>query len=195
MPTREILICGDPVLRRKATRVREITDDLSRLIEEMTQTMLEAPGVGLAAPQVGDSVRAIVVRPDVDEDSEVICLINPEIVRRSEEREEGLEGCLSLPTLHGTVARSAAVTARGLDLSGKDVTLEAEGLLARVLQHEIDHLDGVLFLDLVEPDSLGWLVPDEKEEHGYRFEDATVEEVLQVFERLRRQRQARRATA
>ena len=195
MPTREILICGDPVLRKKATRIREITDDLVRLIEELTATMMEAPGVGLAAPQVGESVRAIVVRPDVDEDSEVMCLINPEIVQRSDENEEGLEGCLSLPTLHGTVARSAAVTARGLDLSGETITVEAEGLLARALQHEIDHLDGVLFLDLVEPESLGWLVPDEKEEHGYRFEDATVEEVLVVFERLRRQRQAPRPTA
>lgn len=165
-----------------------MTDDLVRLIEEMTATMIEAPGVGLAAPQVGESVRAIVVRPDVDEDSEVTCLINPTIVRRSDDSEPGLEGCLSLPTLHGTVARSAGVTARGLDLSGRTVTVEAEGLLARALQHEIDHLDGVLFLDLVEPDSLGWMVPDEKEEHGYRFEDTTVEEVMEVFERLRRQK-------
>ena len=189
MPTRDILFCGHPVLRKRARRVREITDELVQLVEDMQETMIEAPGVGLAAPQVGEPVRVIVVRSDIDDDCEITCMLNPRIVE-GESGEEGLEGCLSLPTLHGTVLRSARVLAQGTDLPGRVVELEADGLLARALQHEIDHLDGVLFVDRAQEDSLGWMVPDKRDESGYRFDSVTPAEVLKKFDRLHRQMKA-----
>ncbi len=188
MTKRQILFCGHPLLRRKAKRIHTITPAIVELLADMTQTMIEAPGVGLAAPQVGESVRAIVVRDDVAEDSEVFCLLNPRVVARSG-KAEALEGCLSLPTLHGTVLRSADVVVEGTDLDGREVHIESEGLLARALQHEIDHLNGVLFIDRAEPDSLGWMVPDEEEEDGYRIDPVTVAEVIEVFARLREQKE------
>lgn len=187
MAKREILLCGDPVLRRKAKRVQDITPQIVELLEDMKQTMIEAPGVGLAAPQVGASVRAIVVREDAEEDSQTFALLNPRIVAREGE-EESVEGCLSLPTLHGIVVRAAAVHVTGIQPDGEPVDLEAEGLLARALQHEIDHLDGVLFVDRVEPDSLGWAVPDETAEDGYRLQPTTLSEVLARFEQLRQRK-------
>ena len=188
MATREILYYGHPTLRKKAKRVRKVTDKIVELLEDMKGIMVEAPGIGLAAPQVGDSVRAIVVRADVEEDSEVFCLLNPRIVERDGEA-EAIEGCLSLPTLHGTVVRGAEVLAEGTTLDGQTVQIEGEGLLARALQHEIDHLNGVLFVDRAEEDSLGWMVPDEEEEEGYRIDPTTLEEVAETFDRLRQQRE------
>lgn len=187
MASREILFCGHPVLRRKAKRISKVTPEVLELLEEMKQTLVEAPGVGLAAPQVGASVRAIVVREDVGSDEEegpeIIALINPRIVQAAGEM-EGLEGCLSLPTLQGIVLRPAQVTAEGLTPEGEKRRVEADGLMARVLQHEIDHLDGILFLDRVEADTLGWMVPDENEDGGYRVDPATVPEVMERFRRL-----------
>ena len=184
---REILYCGHPTLRKKARRVRQITPDLIQLLTDMVETMIEAPGVGLAAPQVGESVCAIVVREDVSDDSEIHCLLNPRIVDASAEQEESVEGCLSFPTLQGIVVRPSGVVVEGMGLDGQVKRVTGEGLFARAMQHEIDHLDGVLFVDRVEKDSLGWMVPDENEENGYRIEPTTLEEVIGRFERLRRE--------
>ena len=194
---REILFCGDPVLRQKAKPVHEITDEIRELFGDMAPTMVEARGVGLAAPQVGESVRAVCLQwiDESDEDKEdeddgdvrIVCLLNPRIVEREGEQ-EGMEGCLSLPTLHAVVRRSARVRAEAMSLDGTTLHIEAQGLMARAIQHEIDHLNGVLFIDRAEEGSLQWMVPDPKEEYGYRFEDATWEEAKERFERMRKNR-------
>jgi peptide deformylase len=183
----EILFCGEPVLRKKARPVKEVTPELLQLLEDMKQTLVEAPGVGLAAPQVGAPIRAIVVREDVDEDCTIHVLLNPRIVARVGE-EEGQEGCLSLPTLQAAVTRAARVKVRAQTPEGDTVQLEGEGLLARCLQHEIDHLDGVLFIDRADPDTLAWMVPDEDEEGGYRLDPTTRDEVIERFARMCRSR-------
>ena len=190
MRTREILYCGHPVLRRKAKSIQDVDDALLELVQDMTHTMIEAPGVGLAAPQVGESVRLIVVRADDDEDSEVHALLNPRIISR-QGKDTAVEGCLSLPTLWGEVTRAARVVAEGTTPDGRSVQIEAEDLLARALQHEIDHLEGILFLDRADRDSLAWRVPDEKEEDGYRLDPTTAEEVSERFKRLHKQREER----
>jgi peptide deformylase len=138
----KILEIGDPLLREKARPVEKITPQVHRLLNNMAETMYHARGVGLAAPQIGVSKRAIVV--DVGEG--LIELLNPEITAASG-AVNGLEGCLSIPGLEGEVVRAAQVTVKGLNRHGTEVTLDAEGWLARVLQHEIDHLDGILFVD------------------------------------------------
>lgn len=184
MPTRRIVYYGHPVLHRKARRVTEATGEIRDLLDDMTETMLEAPGVGLAAPQVGESLRAIVVREDIEEGCEVFRLLNPRILERDGEQ-EGLEGCLSLPTLHGTVIRSDQVVAEGTTLDGDTVQLEGEGLFARALQHEIDHLNGKVFLERADKSSLVWMVPDEEEESGVRMEPTERGDVVEAFRRLR----------
>jgi peptide deformylase len=134
---------GDPVLRQRAQEVQKITDVHERLIVDMLETMRDAPGVGLACPQIGVVERIFVYEVEDRHGA----LINPVIVERSDEQLEEEEGCLSLPGLLYPVRRSARVKAQGLDASGQPVTIAAENLLARVIQHEIDHLDGVLFID------------------------------------------------
>lgn len=134
---------GDPVLRQRATDAEVITDAHRRLITDMVETMREAPGVGLAGPQVGVLDRIFVWEVE-DEHGAVI---NPMIVARSAETDEAEEGCLSLPGLYYPVVRSAAVVVQGMNERGEPIELEAEGFLARVCQHEIDHLDGILFID------------------------------------------------
>jgi peptide deformylase len=141
---------GDPVLRTKAEPVRDVTDEIRTLIGDMFETMYAEDGVGLAAPQVGVGQRVIVVDPR-EEGIEPFALVNPEIREASAETERGEEGCLSLPGLKEMVDRSRSVTVTGLSDSGEPVTIEAEGLLARILQHEIDHIDGILFIDRVSP--------------------------------------------
>jgi len=138
-----------PVLRRKAKPIRKVDARLRTLAADMLETMREAPGVGLAAPQVGLSERIIVV----EYEDRRYALVNPEIAWRSDETEIGEEGCLSLPTLYGDVERASKVRVKGLDLDSKRVTIEAEGWLARIFQHEVDHLDGVLFTDRMAPDA------------------------------------------
>lgn len=133
---------GDPVLRRRAEPVAKVTKRLRKLISDMVQTMYEADGVGLAAPQVGESIRVIVV--DVGQGP--LALINPEIVEARGEATD-LEGCLSIPGRVGYVTRAAEVTAKGLNEEGRPVEVRGSGLLARALQHECDHLEGVLFID------------------------------------------------
>ncbi len=189
--SRDIRICGDPVLRRKAKKITEVTDELIELFENMAETMDRSNGVGLAAPQVGESIRAVCVRELADdEESEgtLHCLINPRIIERDGEQ-EGMEGCLSLPTLYGTVIRNATVVAEAENLSGETVQIEGEGLLARALQHEIDHLKGVLFVDRVDRDTLKWMVPDEDDEDGYRMDPTTFEDSIERFDRLRKARE------
>jgi peptide deformylase len=138
---------GDPVLRQKARPVEKVTDVHRRLVDDMIATMREAPGVGLAGPQVGVLERVFVYEVE----DAVGAIFNPVIVSRSRDLEDEDEGCLSLPGISlYPVTRHIEVRVEGLDASGKPVSIEAEGLLARVFQHEIDHLDGVLFVDRLD---------------------------------------------
>lgn len=137
---------GDPVLREPAKEVQEITPQVKQLLDDMADTMYDAQGVGLAAPQVGISKRLLVI--DAMDEHGLIKLINPVIIERSG-KETAVEGCLSFPGLAGEVERSESVTVRALDPEGKSVEFCATGLLARAFQHEIDHLDGILFVDRV----------------------------------------------
>jgi peptide deformylase len=150
MGVREMRLLGDPVLREPAAPVEELDDELRTLISDMFDTMYAQEGVGLAAPQVGLGHRIIVVDPR-DPEVEPFALVNPAIVEVSEETEKGEEGCLSLPGLKDIVERPARCVVDGLDREGRPVHIAAEGLLARILQHEVDHLDGVLFIDRVSP--------------------------------------------
>ena len=140
-----ILHYPDDRLRRRALPVETVDAGIERLIDDMLETMYDAPGVGLAAPQVDVSKRVIVVDVSEERDSP-LALINPEVVAR-EDTEEMEEGCLSVPGIYETVERAARVCVRGLDRAGQGVEIEADGLLAVCLQHEIDHLDGKLFVD------------------------------------------------
>jgi len=139
----EVKTFGDPVLKTRAAKVKEFDDALLRLTEEMLVTMREREGVGLAANQVGRLRRVLVA--GIEEDEYV--LVNPVIEARSEETEVLAEGCLSIPGIQVDVERPVAVTVSGQDEAGEELRFEAEGLLARIFQHEIDHLDGVLILD------------------------------------------------
>ncbi|MDX6751376.1 peptide deformylase [Geminicoccaceae bacterium 1502E] len=148
----QILEVPEPVLKKPAAPVEAVDDALRRLMDDMLETMYAAPGIGLAAPQIGVSRRVIVV--DVSRENEPdapLRLCNPEILWRSEEEEIAEEGCLSLPDQYGEVRRPAAVRVRYLDETGKSREIEADGLLGRCLQHEIDHLDGILFTDHLTP--------------------------------------------
>jgi peptide deformylase len=149
MAVRNIRVEGDPILEKVCKPVSSMTDRTSELIDDMFETMYKAMGVGLAAPQVGILKRICVI--DVSENGdEPICLINPVIVEKSEETQTGLEGCLSVPGRSGEVTRANWVKVEALDRDMNPITLEGEGLLARAFQHEIDHLDGNLYLKLVE---------------------------------------------
>ncbi|MCS7179346.1 MAG: peptide deformylase [Anaerolineae bacterium] len=151
MAPRSILLADQPVLRQKSRRVPRPTPEIHALIQDMWETMRAARGVGLAAVQIGIPLRVIVVEiPEDMEDPHAgtsLALINPELIRMSHETEEGVEGCLSVPGWVGTVPRSIEVVVKGMDPKGKPVRLKARGYLARVLQHEIDHTEGVLFID------------------------------------------------
>lgn len=150
MSLREIRIMGDPVLRQKAEPLPAITEETRQLIRDMFETMYQAEGVGLAAPQVGVSQRVIVVDAR-EQEVKPFGLVNPVILEFGDDVERGEEGCLSIPGLKDIVERPAMVVVEGLDGDGNPLRLEADGLLARVLQHEVDHLDGVLFIDRVSP--------------------------------------------
>jgi peptide deformylase len=139
---------GDPTLRRSAAPVGEVTPEIRAIISDMIETMYDEVGIGLAAPQVGISLRLIVI---ADEDGrDVQALLNPAIVERGGEV-TGEEGCLSIPGVFAPVARAAWVKVEARSVAGRPLTIDARGLRARVLQHEIDHLDGVLFIDRVDP--------------------------------------------
>lgn len=152
MAIREIVTVPDEVLRRKARKVTVFDANLQKLIDDMVETMREAPGVGLAAPQVGISERLIVVEYAEDDEEEnapkkLFVVANPEIVKASPETEKGIEGCLSIPGLVGEVERPLQVVIRGQNRRGQPVRIKAKGWLARIFQHEIDHLEGILFTD------------------------------------------------
>lgn len=166
MAIREILTSEHPVLRQKAKKVKRVDGSTQKLIDDMFESMRDAHGLGLAAPQIGVSLRVLVIEmPDDDTDdsvealpndkrhvkysSEKYALVNPEIVK-AEGEQFGEEGCLSIPGYVGMVRRAMQVTVKGLDRKGKEVKIKGEGLLARALQHEIDHLDGILFTDRLE---------------------------------------------
>ena len=176
---RKIVTVPSPVLRDKAKPVRQITPDIETLIDDMIETIREAHGVGLAAPQVGVGVQVIVVEyaegsedtaADEDADAAVepeprpkklYAIVNPEISRHSKETELGNEGCLSIPDYMGEVERYSTATIKGLDRHGKSFKLKTKGWMARIFQHEIDHINGVLFIDRTEKI---WK-PEPEEEH------------------------------
>ena len=156
MAIRDILTVPHPVLKQVSTPVTEVTDDLRRLMDDMLETMYDAPGIGLAAVQVGEPVRVIVMdlqeKPaDAPEDAEGIkkprYFVNPEIVWKSEDLAPYEEGCLSVPEVYDEVQRPARVRLKYLDYNGNAVEEEADGLFAVCIQHEMDHLEGVLFID------------------------------------------------
>ena len=149
----KIISIPDPVLRRKAHKVTEFDKDFSKFVDDMIETMRDAPGVGLAATQVGVSIRLVVVEygDEGDEDEEapkkLYVLANPEIINQSEEKEIGIEACLSVPGLVGEVDRYVAIAIKGQNRQGKPIKLKAQGWLARIFQHEMDHLDGIIYTD------------------------------------------------
>ena len=138
---------GDPTLRRRADPVGEITPETRRIVADMMETMYDEAGIGLAAPQIGVSVRLIVIS---DESREARALVNPVIAEQGGEA-TAEEGCLSIPGVFAQVTRSAWARVEATDLEGRPVSILGRGLLARVLQHELDHLDGVLFIDRLDP--------------------------------------------
>lgn len=152
---------GDLVLRQKAKRVPSIDNSIQRLIDDMVETMQRASGVGLAAPQVGVPLRVVVIQIP----GEVpFALINPEIVRRTGERVV-VEGCLSVPGYVGNIKRAVTVTAKGLDRKGAPIKVRGSDLLAQALEHEIDHLNGILFIDHIEnPEDLQRVDPESESE-------------------------------
>jgi peptide deformylase len=154
MAVREIVTLPDDVLRRKARKVKDFGPELQTLIDDMVETMRVAPGVGLAAPQVGISQRIIVVEFGDEEDEEaptkLYMVVNPEVSRFSNELVNGVEGCLSIPGFMGEVERSESVTVKGQNRHGKPFRLKAKGWLARIFQHEIDHVNGILYIDRSE---------------------------------------------
>jgi peptide deformylase len=158
MAIRTIVTLPEPVLRRKAKPITKFDKDLQTLIDDMIDTMRDAPGVGLAAPQVNILQQLAVIEYSEDEDDEeqeakpkpkkLYVIINPEIIKASDEKVMGVEGCLSIPGLIGKVERHQAIQVKALNRHGSPVKLKVDGWLARIFQHEIDHLNGVLFTDL-----------------------------------------------
>lgn len=181
MAIREIIKPDNPTLRKKAQKVVNFGKNFQTLVDDMVETMLDAPGVGLAAPQVAVSQRLLVVRLPDDEQSKeeygseagvLYVLANPEIVKASKEMVEGVEACLSIPGYFGTVDRHESVTIKGLDREGKPTRVKAKGWLARVFQHEIDHLDGRLYIDIA---SEIWEAKPEDEEESAAPEETVSE--------------------
>jgi peptide deformylase len=158
-----------PVLRAKAKKVSRFDPWLERLVQDMWETMRDAPGVGLAAPQIGESVRLLVAEYTDESRNEhhKVALVNPEIVKASDDEELGTEGCLSIPGYVGdNVPRALMVTVKARDPKGKEVRVKAEGWWARILQHEIDHLNGVLYIDLIDPKDVREVTEDEVVDEG-----------------------------
>jgi peptide deformylase len=179
----EIVHYGHPALRRKSDKVGRVTPDIPDLVQRMAEIMHGAHGLGLAANQVGIAVRVAVVEID----GELTALLDPEVVS-AKGTEVAEEGCLSLPRLYGEVPRPAEVVVRARDLSGKRVKLRAEGLLARALCHEVDHLDGRLFVDRVDESTLHWLVGTTEEGESIT-QATTLDEALKAFTAARRARE------
>lgn len=138
---REILKYPSPILKRKSEKVREINDEIKKLAGDMIETLKKSGGVGLAAPQIGESKRIIIVKTEA--------FINPEISKRTKETEIAEEGCLCIPGLYLKIKRAKKVEVKALDINGNKVEIKAEGLPARIFQHEIDHLDGILIINRI----------------------------------------------
>jgi peptide deformylase len=169
MAIREIITLGHPTLRQKARKVTKFGPELQHLIDDMIETMRAAPGVGLAAPQVNVPERVIVVELPADEEegtpAELYAFVNPEIVKASRSKEEGQEGCLSIPGFLGEVERHVEIVVRGQDVHGKPQRVKAYDYLARIFQHEMDHLDGVMFIDRVSDPSKIRKITEEEAAH------------------------------
>lgn len=168
MAIRKILFANDPRLRQKAKKVRNFGPDIKKLADDMLETMHNADGVGLAGPQIGIMQRIFVAEIPVDDENpqpdagKPFVFINPEIIQKSSEMEEGKEGCLSLPNWIGCVNRPKEVEIRAKTVRGKNIRLKLSGLLARVFQHELDHLDGTLFTDYIKDPEKLWQVTAEQ---------------------------------
>ncbi|MEI2608404.1 MAG: peptide deformylase [Candidatus Promineifilaceae bacterium] len=165
MPKLDVLTPKDPILRRKARPVIRFDSELQSLIDNMIETMREAKGVGLAAPQIGQPLRLAVIEtpPDIDEDGkdiegtqELFVIINPEITWKSSKMIQGIEGCLSIPGWVGEVERHEAVRVKGLDRRGRKVSYRLTDYTARIFQHEVDHLEGVLYIDRLTSPNRFW---------------------------------------
>lgn len=167
MAVRQLVFEGDPRLREKSIKIRKVDDDLRRLVDDMFETMRSENGVGLAGPQIGVLRRIIVVGIpeglENDDDPAIeLALVNPEIVRSSG-HQLGPEGCLSIPNWYGDVPRAMNVTVKARDLDDREIRIKASGYLARTLQHEIDHLDGILFIDHIEDKSKLYHISEEED--------------------------------
>lgn len=185
MTIRPIRYLGDPVLRQPAKKVRRVDDSIRRLIDDMIESMVVAQGVGLAAPQIGVGLRVVVLGMP---EEEPFALVNPEVIRRVGERRLDGEGCLSVPGYRGAITRSVQVTVKGLDAQGKTVRIKAEdNLLAQALEHEVDHINGFLYVDrldsaadLLKLDGEGWVAageaPDDPAAGGAAAADGDVTE-------------------
>ncbi|MCL0075798.1 peptide deformylase [Dehalococcoidia bacterium] len=160
-----LLRFGNPILRQKSKRVSSIDGSIQKLIDDMIETMRDASGAGLAAPQIGKLLRVIVIGLP---EEEPFALINPQIVKKSGEREV-VEGCLCLPGYRCEIKRAVSVTAKGRDRHGKEVRLKAEDLLAQTLEHEIDHLNGVLYVDHLQEEDRLYKVEGSESSAGVRI--------------------------
>ncbi|WP_183100013.1 peptide deformylase [Nocardioides pelophilus] len=169
MAIRPIRLFGDPVLRRRAIEVVDFDTELRQLVTDLTDTMLEAPGAGLAAPQIGVGLRVFTWNVD----GEVGHLINPSL-DLSEELQDGPEGCLSLPELTYDCLRALSVVATGFNMYGDPVRIEGSELLARAIQHETDHLDGVLFIDRLDAEARKAAMKEIRESDWFGLEQPTV---------------------
>jgi peptide deformylase len=168
MTVREVRHLPDSVLRGKAKRVSTIDKSILKLIDDMIATMQETNGVGLAAPQIGVPLRVVVLEMP---EEEPLAIINPEIVKRSGEREV-VEGCLSAPGYQGVIKRSTSITVKGLNRKGGKIRIKATDLMAQALEHELDHLNGVLYIDHIESDDMLYKIEPET---GDREERSQIE--------------------
>jgi peptide deformylase len=166
MAIRKIVTVGGPkeaVLHAKAKKVSRFDAHLERLVADLWETMREAPGVGLAAPQIGEPLRVLVA----EYEEQAVAFVNPEIIKRSDDEVLGTEGCLSIPGFVGdNVPRAESVVVKGRDPKGKEIRLRAEGWFARILQHEIDHLDGILYTDRIGPSDVRPVTDEDVDEAG-----------------------------
>lgn len=175
MAVRKIVMLGDPVLRQKAKKVSRFDQSIQQLIDDMIDTMRDAPGAGLAAPQVGVPLRVAVV--DRDEPDEVTVICNPEIIEMEGEYEPE-EGCLSIPGYVANVKRAIKVVVKAKNRRGKEIKIKADGAYAHALQHEIDHLDGILYIDRLPSLDLLRKAPPPTEEEEEEQESETTAETM-----------------
>lgn len=162
MAIRKVIEVGDEILRKKARKVEQVDDRIRTLLDDMVETMHKFNGVGLAGPQVGILKRVIVI--DLYDDNGPIKLVNPEIIKEKGEQEVD-EGCLSFPNQYAKIIRPMEVKVKALNENGEEIKISAKGLLAQALAHEIDHLDGVLFIDKIIPGTLEFIKPEDNAEN------------------------------